>query len=548
LYIISKNNPVKTALIYHWQIEINRAMKKHLFLLVVFISFNAAAGLAQITFHKTYGGTAEDGCNAVIQTSDGGYALAGYTRSFGAGGYDFYMVKTDANGNLQWTKTIGGTGDEKCYSIVQTTDGGYVLCGRYANGSDLNLYIIKLNSYGSLTWTRTVAAASLSAIGYSILQTSDGGYLTGGTYYMQNNDFDFFVVKLDVSGTLQWSKTISGGISGYADAIYSMVQTSDGGYFVGGNTLNAISPGSHYLSFAKMDNSGNLQWSKTSGNGKEGCNSVIQAADGGYCIAGVTNIFGGGASDIYIMKTDNLGTIQWTKTFGGVFEDEALSIVRSTDGGFLIAGQSSSGTNSSCFLTKMDLNGNPKWTRTIGGNYYDYAYSVINTADGGIALGGYTNNGLGNNDFLLIKLDSAGNGCDSSSTIGVSGNGGLVNAGGIVTGTNSGAIGSAGIEGTGGTESTLCSTVGINNLPDENNMIHFFPNPFSTQTTLQTDIFLKDAAVTVYNTFGEEVRSFVISHSPFVIERNGLPSGMYFIRLMQGNKIVATNKFVVTDH
>jgi hypothetical protein len=277
------------------------------------------------SFCKAIGGENPDWGNSIIQTSDGGYAIAGYTASFGAGNYDVYVVKLDAHGNLQWTKTIGGKNADGGSSIIQTSDGGYAIAGSYGivDGDDEvytgDVYVVKLDAHGNLQWTKTIGGPKRDWSS-SLIQTSDGGYaIAGHTKSFGAGDWDVYVVKLDANGNLQWTKTIGGPES---EGGYSLVQTSDGGYAIAGYT-KSFGAGDWDVYVVKLDASGNLQWTKTIGGPEsEGGYSLVQTSDGGYAIAGYTKSFGAGGRDVYVVKLDANGNLQWTKTIGGTDYDE----------------------------------------------------------------------------------------------------------------------------------------------------------------------------------------------------------------------------------
>jgi len=183
------------------------------------------------TFAKTIGGGSLDVALSIIQSSDGGYAIAGYTSSFGAGYVDFYVVKLDSSGNVLWTKTIGGGDEDFAYSIIQSSDGGYVVAGQ--TYSYEHMYVVKLDSSGNVLWTKTIGVSSWD-FATSITQSSDGGYVVAGyTSSFGAGDRDFYVVKLDSSGNVVWTKTIGGSLT---DVATSIIQSSDGGYVVAGFT------------------------------------------------------------------------------------------------------------------------------------------------------------------------------------------------------------------------------------------------------------------------------------------------------------------------
>ena len=366
--------------------------------------FGVVNGEPEEEWDKTFGGTGYDRANSVQQTSDGGYIIAGDTNSYGAGSGDFWLVKTDSSGKKKWDKTFGGTGYDRAFSVQQTSDSGYIIAGgtdSYGTGSG-SFWLVKTDSSGKKQWDKT-----FSGTGYyhanSVQQTSDGGYiLAGGTWSYDMGFRDFWLVKTDSSGNKQWDKTFGGTVSGYARSVQ---QTSDGGYIIAGETTYA---GSGDFWLVKTDSSGKKQWDKTFGGTEyDSAKSVQQTSDGGYIIAGVTNSYGAGSSDFWLVKTDSSGNKQWNKTFGGTEYDSAKSVQQTSDGGYIIAGVTNSyGAGSSDFwLVKTDSSGNKQWNKTFGGTEYDSAKSVQQTSDGGYITAGDTNSyGAGSGDFWLIKV------------------------------------------------------------------------------------------------------------------------------------------------
>jgi len=310
-------------------------------------------------FCKAIGGKKEDHGISLIQTSDGGYAIAGATNSFGAGEWDVYVVKLDAHGNLQWTKTIGGPETEEGNSLIQTSDSGYVIAGatNSSGAGYVDFYVVKLDANGNLQWTKTIGGPAYE-IGHSLIQTSDGGYtIAGETESFGAGGKDVYVVKLDANGNLQWTKTIGG--KGW-DAGFSLIQTSDGGYAIGGYT-SSFGAGQLDLYVVKLDADGNLQWTKTIGGpGEEVGSSLIQTSDGGYAIAGGTRSFGAGGTDVYVVKLDANGNLQWTKTIGGKSKNLIRSsIIQTSDGSYVIAGTTRSfgAGKDDVYVVKLDKNG-----------------------------------------------------------------------------------------------------------------------------------------------------------------------------------------------
>jgi hypothetical protein len=186
---------------------------------------------------KTYGGTSGDYADALVQTSDGGYALAGMIESFGAGPLDCCLVKADASGNMQWNETYGGTNGDGAYALVQTGDGGYALAGRtgsFGGGGD-DFWLVKTDASGTMEWNRTYGGTSYD-LAYDLVQTTDGGYaLAGETCSFGAGNYDAWLVRTDASGTVQWNRTYGGTNE---DGATALVQTSDGGYALAGRTTS----------------------------------------------------------------------------------------------------------------------------------------------------------------------------------------------------------------------------------------------------------------------------------------------------------------------
>jgi hypothetical protein len=362
-------------------------------------------------WNRTYGGASDDWAYALVQTSDGGYALTGWTWSFGAGNGDFWLVKTDALGTMQWNRTYGGTNEEHAYALVQTTDGGYAIAGyTYSLGAgNWDFWLVKTDAAGTEQWNRTYGGTN-SDWAFALVQTSDGGYaLTGWTWSFGAGFYDVWLVKTDASGNMMWNRTYGGTNRDVAGAL---VQTTDGGYAIAGIT-SSFGAGASDCWLIKTDASGNMMWNRTyGGTNEEHAYDLVQTTDGGYAIAGYTRSYGAGNADFWLVKTDASGNALWNKTYGGTGEDYAYALVRTSDGGYALAG----GTGSfgaggyDAWLVKTDASGNMQWNKTYGGASDDWAYALVQTSDGGYAIAGYTDSyGAGSSDFWLIKTDASGN-------------------------------------------------------------------------------------------------------------------------------------------
>jgi uncharacterized delta-60 repeat protein len=359
---------------------------------------------AQVRFVRAYGRPGYNGANSVQRTSDGGYIVAGWTTYMGTFNTDILLIKIDEFGNVQWAKTYGGTGYDLAYSVQQTSDGGYIVAGiTYSFGAGAyDAFLVKTDAFGNLQWAKTYGGM-FDDLAHSVQRTSDGGYILAGyTYSFGAGYWDIFLIKTDANGNVQWAKTYGGTSDDWA---YSVQQTSDGGYIVAGWT-SSFGAGSSDIFLIKTDAFGNVQWAKTYGEaGNDVAYSVQRTSDGGYIVAGYTGSFGAGGSDFFLIKTNAFGNLQWAKTYGGMFDDLAHSVQQTSDGGYIVAGITYSfGAGAyDAFLVKTDTFGNLQWVKTYGGTSVDRAYSVQQTSDGGYIVAGQTYPNV-----FLIKTDANG--------------------------------------------------------------------------------------------------------------------------------------------
>lgn len=529
-------------------------MRKGILVLVIF-SFLVFDGLGQIIFQKTYGGSGSDWGNSVVQADDGGYVICGWTTSFGAGNSDVYVVKTNLSGDTLWTRTYGGASDDAAYSIQKTIDGCYIIVGHTnsfgAGGYDV--YLLKINSLGDTLWTRTYGGIN-NDYGNSVEQTTDTGYIISGqTQSYGDGASDVYLIKTDSIGLIKWTKTFGGTGNEYGNTVH---QTTDGGYIVDGSTLSFGLAGSFDNYLVKTDSNGALLWSRVfGGNGDENAGSVLQTNDGNYLLAGITNSFGSGSDDMYLIKTDSVGDTLWTKTYGGINNDEGYSSHITFDGGYIIVGSTTTfGAGASdMYLIKTNSNGDTLWTRTFGGTGLDVGYSVKQTTDSGFIILGITNSfGAGNYDMYLIKTDANGNtdckqGTTNTLTINpatiVSNPVTIVNSGGVVNST-------ATINGNGGIVSNPC-TSGIDEISDKYS-VSIYPNPFSSKAILSIQGAERRLIVSlqIYNVLGQEVKFIYFdSQKEVTINRDQLPSGMYFYKLIStNNETLGTGKILIIEN
>ncbi len=459
-----KNNPLKSTFLLPFNLQLKQIARSFplLILLLTNTIGTAESGLDTtddnlncntpvIEWQKSLGGSSFDQGYSIQQTTDGGFIVGGGSTSIDGdvtgnhGQADFWIIKLDDVGIIQWQKSLGGSNIEQAFSIQQTTDSGYIVAGYSksndgdvtGNHGDDDFWIVKLDDVGNLQWQKSLGGSG-SDIGRSIQQTTDGGYIvtgssdsTDGDVAGNHGDEDYWVVKLDGLGNIQWQKSLGGTA---LDGTSSIQQTTDGGFIVSGSSVsnNGDVTGNHGLAdfwIVKLDNLGNIQWQKSLGGSfYEFAESVQQTADGGFIVSGSSESIDGdvtgnhGWDDCWIVKLDSLGNIQWQKSLGGNAPEWATAIKQTTDGGFIVSATSYSNNgdvtgnhgDADCWIVKLDDLGNIQWQKSLGGSDLEEAHSIQQTSDGGfIVVGGsYSNDGdvTGNHgavDVWIVKIAPA---------------------------------------------------------------------------------------------------------------------------------------------
>jgi len=380
---------------------------KKIILVGMIILILSAFMLLNAQWAKTYGGGQWDRAFSIRETYDGGIIIAGYTRSFGAGYDDFWILKLKTNGKIEWQHTYGGSNQDWAFSIQQTLDEGYIVAGStYSYGEgERDFWILKLDSTGIIEWQNTYGKEG-SERALCVQQTIDGGYIVAGdTNSFGSKSVDFLVLKLDSAGDIEWQRRYGESENEYA---YSIQQTDDGGYVVAGFTYS-ISSGAQKVWVLKLNFLGDIEWQHKYGSGR--ADSIQKTNDGGYIVAGYSYLYSAGWIDFLVLKLDSKGDIEWQHVYGGNDKDWARSIQQTIDGGYIVAGETDSfGAGSTDFLVlKLDSAGNIEWQRVFGGSDEDSARSIQQTFDGRYIVTGYTDSfGIGDHDFLILKLNSNG--------------------------------------------------------------------------------------------------------------------------------------------
>lgn len=462
--------------IFTFHFNIKQLKKISIYLLALICNTIFVFAQPVIQWQNTIGGNLNDYLGSLEQTPDGGYILGGFSESNISGDKtensmgldDYWVVKVDYSGNIQWQNTIGGSHLDRIQTVSRTIDGGYILGGTSRSDSSgdktennmgppgtEDYWIVKTNSIGNIQWQNTIGGNRDDFL-TSVLQTADGGYIVGGISQSDssgdktennidtvspNTTYDYWVLKLNSVGNIQWQNAIGGTRT---DVLFYTQQTTDGGYILGGYSDSDISndktensvggPGGNPDYWVvKLDASGNIQWQNTIGGyGDDLLYSLQQTFDGGYILGGPSySLTSGdktenswGDQDYWIVKIDSFGNIQWQNDIGGTAEDELYAIKQSADGGYIIGGYSLSNisgdkTENNCsvmmdyWILKLDSIGNIKWQNTIGGSGQDWFHCLQPTLDGGYIVGGWsgsniscdkTENMIGAGDYWIIKL------------------------------------------------------------------------------------------------------------------------------------------------
>ena len=424
-------------------------------LLMLSISIFAQTTPPTIQWQKSLGGTDVDYAYSIQQTNDGEFIIAGSTYSNDGdvsgqkGGIDYWVVKLDSTGNIQWQKCLGGTGIDKAYSIQQTNDWGYIVAGSSgSNNGDVtgnhgfdDYWVVKLDSIGNIQWQKSLGGIHSEGAN-SIRQTNDGGYIVAGYTCSNDGDVsgnhggfeDYWVVKLDSSGNIQWQKCY-GGMNG--DAASSIAQTADGGYIVGGSSDSNDSyvtgnHGGNDIWIIKINSAGSIKWEKClGGSGQDFLYSLQLTNDNGYILVGFSKSIDGdvtgnhGYEDYWVVKLDSSGNIQWQKSLGGTNADYGYSIQQTNDGGYIVAGSSFSNDGDvtghhgltnyyDYWIVKLDSSGNIQWQKSLGGSQDDRGFSIQQTNDGGFIATGQSKSNDGDvtghhgttsyDDIWIVKL------------------------------------------------------------------------------------------------------------------------------------------------
>jgi hypothetical protein len=345
-----------------------------------------------VEWEGTYGIESFNKAYVVRETTDGGYILGGFTSYQSLESGEAYLVKVDNSGSIIWGHTYEGN---RIMSLEQTIDGGFIAVGRL----DQDIWIIKTDANGNQMWSKVIGGTSPED-GYSVKQTPDGGYIVVGyTDSYGAGYMNIYMIRLGAQGDTLWTRA-HGGVDG--DIGYGVCNTADGGFAICGTTS------ANHICLLKTDDQGDTVWVSQTDTSLCGYGRALQQVeDGGYIIAGYTSLSGSGGYDCFLLRADSTGNWMWQKVIGGEWEDEAFSVMQTTDHGYIAAGYTCSFGKgySSAYLIKTDGQGEIEWTKWIGGTGQDYGYSGLQTSDGGYIIAGSTGSfGEYVYDMWLVKI------------------------------------------------------------------------------------------------------------------------------------------------
>jgi hypothetical protein len=519
-------------------------------LLLTLLSFLPQMLQAQapaIEWARCYGGSDFDVAQSAVQTSDGGYIIAGSTASADGdvtsihglihGLPDAWVIKIDPKGNIQWQKTYGGGGSESASSIIQTSDHGYIFTGYTDSASGdvvgfhsthnyTDAWVVKLDSDGNILWQKCLGGSGSDGAD-NIIQTFDGGYIIAAGSASIDGDvsgfhgglFDSWIVKLDSLGKIEWQKCFGGESS---DGLGSIIQTSDSGYILAGQTHSTHGEFSsdHGVNgdawILKITSKGDFQWQQfIGGSDKDWASSIQQTIDGGYIFAGITASPDGDitglqnleSGSVLIGKLNTLGEKEWIQVYGGSSEDQAYSLIKTSDGGYAFAGYTFSnegfvsGNHGASdmwvakFLGTLEQVGTLRWQKTLGGHEDDRALSMIQTSDGG---------------YLVVGSSASTNGDVSS---------------------NHGGVSDAWVV------KLAPEKASVTHSLENNGSISLSPNPTNSIENISYSLVNSSLVkIELYNPLGEKLRTLLdtkeeAGNHEHEFDLSGMASGSYFLRI-----------------
>jgi hypothetical protein len=375
---------------------------------LVFTTVSLNAQPPDVLWMQTYGGRGNDVGESVVECGSGGYAIVGGTNSYDPSSWYVYLVRTDDLGDTLWSRVYGGNGQEIGESIIETSDGDLVMTGQTTSfpEDESNVYFIKTDSSGIRSQEKSLSVGYIDQP-LNIKQSSEGGFIIVGYTVLEYEDYhqDVMILKTDDEGYFEWARTYGGPGDDQASCVCEV--PGDGYYVIGTTKESSFQPTDVWL--LKTDYGGDTVFTRTYGGYAGDSGAWIEnTADGGFVITGSTNPEGGGGWEVYLVKTDADGVLEWDESYGGWEWDTGLYVQQTMDGNYFIAGYTLSFGRGDVdyYFLKVDMNGSLIWSTPFGGISTDLGISGLQSSDGGYVMIGYTGSyGHGLMDLMLVKLE-----------------------------------------------------------------------------------------------------------------------------------------------
>lgn len=370
-----------------------------------------ATPLGQAVFNHTYGGDGRDLGESIIELSSGEFVIAGTTDSDTSGESDMWLVKTDAGFNYIWEKKFGGSEREEGEAVIECSDGGFAITGSTETYTldFVDIWLVRTEADGSRRWSYNYGTPN-SDRSYSVVECEDGGFLIAGDAYKDNNEFDLFLIKTHADGTEEWRLLHDENKWDHAEAI---IECSSGGYAIAGWTGDEFDNGMWFL---RIDSGGNIEGNYIYGGGENDWGySLVESPEGNFAIVGDSMTDSAGETDVFFILADEMGEILQSRRYGSIYRDHGRSIDNCEDGGFIIGG--SSATSDSyiydVYCLRIDDSGSLLWSETYGAPHDDWGSSIVACDAWGYAIAGSTRN-YGANDYNMWLLRVIDPGSDVS--------------------------------------------------------------------------------------------------------------------------------------
>jgi hypothetical protein len=342
----------------------------------------------------------------VIEVTGGGYAIFG-TKDMGATNLrDFWLIRTDVNGNHLWNHTYGGTEIDRARNIIEVSTGGFALIGiteSYGAGN-IDIWLVRVDAAGNHLWNTTFGGPGDDNIVYAVVEATGGGFaIPSATDRFSPGNRDAWLIRTDASGNELWNQTYGGPQDDWADY---MVEATGGGFTLQ-CTTTSFGAGGQDSWLVHTDASGNHVWNQTYGwSGNEISTSIIEVSGGGYAFGAITRSFDPYGDTLFV-RTDASGNHLWNQTFGGAFQDVLFGIDELSNGEFVLTGWSTSfgALDRDLWIVRTDASGNLYWHHTYGGPDIDYGLIIHEVVGGGFIVSGQTESfGGGLEDIWLLHF------------------------------------------------------------------------------------------------------------------------------------------------